>query len=85
MRLEIVRHDRPGNVRQISQTLAAHRINVEDLHTERASAPMSGEMLFKANARLILPQDCPLDNVRAELQKIAADLVVEIAVRPHEN
>src|SRR5690348_9664635 len=45
--VEVVGHDRPGIVRQISSTLAAQGVNVEELHTERSSAAMSGESIFK--------------------------------------
>src|SRR5262245_29726687 len=55
MLLEIVGQDRPGIVRQISQALAAHGVNVEELHTECGSAAMSGETLFKARAHLRIP------------------------------
>src|SRR3954469_19146283 len=41
--LEVVGHDRPGIVRQISHTLAVAGVNVEELQTERSSAAMSGE------------------------------------------
>src|SRR5436190_18090811 len=53
--LEVVGHDRPGIVRQISHTLAVEGVNVEELQTERSSAAMSGESLFKARARLSIP------------------------------
>jgi glycine cleavage system regulatory protein len=76
--LEIVGQDRPGIVKQISQALAEHRINVEDLHTERTCAPMSGEMLFRARIGVMAPPDCDLAAVRQTLEKIAADLMVEI-------
>src|SRR6478735_1341844 len=33
--VEVVGHDRPGIVRQISRTLAAQGVNVEELQTER--------------------------------------------------
>jgi glycine cleavage system regulatory protein len=76
--LSLVGQDRPGIVRQISQTLARFGINVEELETECASAPMSGETLFHANARVFIPTNCPADKLRRELEKIAADLMVEI-------
>src|SRR5271157_4016772 len=41
--LEIIGHDRPGIVREISHALANHGINVEELQTGCASAAMSGE------------------------------------------
>src|SRR5881394_1525178 len=46
MDLELVGLDRPGIVREISQLLAQQAVNVEELTTDRSSAPMSGEMLF---------------------------------------
>src|SRR6185436_16382660 len=45
--LEVVGHDRPGIVLEITRALAAHGANVEELATECVSAPMSGEMLFQ--------------------------------------
>jgi glycine cleavage system regulatory protein len=77
--LEIVGQDRPGIVRQISSALAREGVNVEELTTECGSAPMSGETLFKAKARLMIPQSCNVTGLREELEKIAGDLFVEIA------
>ncbi|MEZ5277215.1 MAG: ACT domain-containing protein [Opitutaceae bacterium] len=76
--LEVIGHDRPGIVREITGTLARFRINVEELETERSSAPMTGGMLFQARARIVLPADCPESLVRSELEKIASDLMVEL-------
>ena len=80
MKLELVGHDRPGIVRQISHALAAQGVNVEDLETELASAPMSGETLFKARATLHLPAACNIEDLRQDLEKIAADLIVDISL-----
>jgi glycine cleavage system regulatory protein len=79
-RLEIVGHDRPGIVREISRALAAYGVNVEDLQTECSSAAMTGEALFKASARLSIPESCDVRALRQELEKIAADLIVEISL-----
>jgi glycine cleavage system regulatory protein len=78
--LEIVGHDRPGIVQQISRALADFGVNVEDLHTECASAAMSGEMLFKARAKLSIPESCNTAKLRQQLEKIAADLIVDISL-----
>lgn len=77
--LEIVGQDRPGIVRQISHTLAEFGVNVEELETECASAAMSGETLFKAHAVLNVPESCDVAELRRTLEKIAADLIVEIS------
>jgi len=76
--LELVGLDRPGIVREISQLLANSGANVEELSTDRTSAPMSGEMLFVAKARVRLPNDSDLANLRAALERLANDLMVEI-------
>jgi glycine cleavage system regulatory protein len=78
--LEIVGQDRPGIVNQISGALAGQGVNVEELHTECASAAMSGETLFKARALLSVPVSCSTSSLRQELEKIAADLIVELAL-----
>jgi len=78
--LEIVGQDRPGIVRQISHTLAEAGVNVEELHTECVSAAMSGETLFKARAVLHVPPSCDVGKLRETLEKIAADLIVEISL-----
>jgi glycine cleavage system regulatory protein len=78
--LEIVGQDRPGIVRQISHTLAEFGVNVEELQTECASAAMSGETLFKASAILSIPESCNVAELRRALERIAADLIVEISL-----
>lgn len=75
--LEVVGQDRPGIVSRISHALAARGVNVEELHTECVSAPMSGEILFQARLRLILPEDLDLAALQAEVENVAADLMVD--------
>jgi glycine cleavage system regulatory protein len=76
--LELVGLDRPGIVREISQLLASSGANVEELSTDRTSAAMSGEMLFVAKARVRLPASADLGTLRAALERMASDLMVEI-------
>jgi glycine cleavage system regulatory protein len=80
--VELVGHDRPGIVCQISQVLAQHQVNVEELDTHCDSAPMSGEMLFRAVATVQLPPTCTLGQLRQALEAIATDMMVDIAVMP---
>jgi glycine cleavage system regulatory protein len=76
--LEVVGLDRPGIVREISQLLANSGANVEELSTDCASAPMSGEILFRAKARVRLPTSADLGTLRMALERLAGDLMVEI-------
>jgi glycine cleavage system regulatory protein len=77
--LEIIGQDQPGIVQQITRALASHGVNVEELETECVSAAMSGETLFKAKARVLVPASCDIPALKAELEKIASDLIVEVA------
>jgi len=78
LRLEVVGQDHPGIVRALTEAIAAHRINVEELETEVLSAPMSGERIFQARARLQAPSQANLEIVQRDLERLAADLMVDI-------
>ena len=80
--VEVMGHDRPGIVRQISQVLAQQHVNVEELTTTCESAPMSGEKLFRATAHVQLLEDGGLARLQSALEQIASDLMVDIAVTP---
>lgn len=80
MSLELVGQDRPGIVREISRALARQGVNVEELSTECSSAPMSGEPLFTAKAKLQLPETCHVPELRAELERLAGNLLVDISI-----
>jgi glycine cleavage system regulatory protein len=77
--LSLVGHDRPGIIYQISAALAHQNINFEELETECSSAPMSGETIFKAAARLQIPETCAISELRKELEEIGSELMVDIS------
>ena len=77
--LEVVGQDRPGIVREITRALSAQGINVEELATECVSAPMSGEALFQARAKILVPTNVALDKLRQSLESGLAGLTVELA------
>ena len=78
--LELVGHDKPGIVRDISRALAARSISVEELTTEVVSGSMSAEQLFKAQASLLMPADADVDDLQDALEAIASDLMVDISL-----
>lgn len=80
--LELVGQDRPGILRSVSAVLAAHGVNVEELASERVSAPMGGGTLFQARATVLVPAGVTLAAVRADLEKIATDLMVDLKLQP---
>jgi glycine cleavage system regulatory protein len=85
MEFELVGLDRPGIVREISQLLASNGVNVEDLVTNRSSAPMSGETLFEARAHVRVPPTTDVARLRADLERLASDLVVEVKLTVLES
>lgn len=80
--LELVGNDRPGILRSVTGVLAAHGVNVEELSSECVPAPMGGGDLFQARARVLVPAGAKLEAVRADLEKIATDLMVDLKLRP---
>ena len=78
--VELVGQDRPGILRSVAGVFAAHGVNVEELASERVNAPMDGGVLFQARATVFVPSTVKLAAVRTDLEKIAADLMVDLKV-----
>jgi glycine cleavage system regulatory protein len=81
VQLELIGHDRPGIVRQISESIASRGVNVEELTTECSSAPMTGETLFRAVATLRLGSEVDLDQLKTDLESIGQDLAVDVSIQ----
>jgi glycine cleavage system regulatory protein len=77
-RIELVGQDHPGIVHDITEVLARLGINVEELETTVRSASMSGESLFVAHARILVPADVSIERLRDEMEDLANELMVDI-------
>lgn len=80
LRLSLVGHDRIGIVREVTQVLAQYGVNVESLDTFTASAPMSAETLFHADAELFAGADLDSSALARALEAISNDLMVDISL-----
>jgi glycine cleavage system regulatory protein len=80
LELEIVGQDRPGIVREISGVLVRHGVSVDELATECSSAPEPGGALFRAKAALHVPAGVATPDLRAALERIADDLMVDVVL-----
>lgn len=78
--LHLVGQDRPGIVREIASALSQRNVSIEELETFASSAPMSGEQLFEATATLRVPAETDPDDLRATLEAIANELMVDLDV-----
>jgi len=80
LKLSLVGHDRIGIVREVAQILAKHAVNVEELNTYTSSAPMSAETLFHAQAELFAGAGLDARALKAELERLSDDLMVDITL-----
>jgi glycine cleavage system regulatory protein len=80
LKFALVGHDRIGIVREVSQVLANHAVNVESLETHTSSAPMSAAVLFHAVAELTAAPSLDVGALTAELERISNDLMVDITL-----
>ena len=78
--LDLVGNDHPGIIRDLAHTLARRGINIDELQTACTSAPMTGGMLFKATARLRVPWEVAVTELRTALEQLAHDLMVDITL-----
>jgi len=83
--LELLGHDRPGIVRDVSHALAEAGVSVTELETQCFSAPMSGDPMFRAVAALAAPAELDLDQLDATLDAIAERFQLEIDLAPEEQ
>lgn len=82
--LELVGQDRPGIVHEITEVLARHAINVQELETTVQSASMSGERLFLAHAKVFIPASVDTEELRVELESLANELMVDVSLEGAE-
>jgi len=78
LHLELLGADHPGIVAEISASLAARGVSIEDLSTDVREAPMAGGTLFEARAVLNAPASASTDGLRSMLEGLADELMVEI-------
>ncbi len=80
--LEVEGQDHPGIVHRVAEAVAAKGINVEELDTELSTAPMTGQKMFRARARLQAPKSISLEDLAGDLEDLADDLMVEVRAAP---
>lgn len=79
--IELVGQDRPGIVREVTSALAALGVNIEDFSSGTENTAWSGELLFRAEARLSLPKGVSVDDVREALEDISGEIMVDLTLR----
>jgi glycine cleavage system regulatory protein len=84
--LEIVGNERPGIVRDVTQALTGLGVNIEEFMSTLEGEPFTGVEMFRATARLAVPEGLKLDDLRKSLERLAAEIMVDLNVgegEPH--
>jgi glycine cleavage system regulatory protein len=80
LKLDLVGADHPGIVREVTAVLADLGVNIESLQTGVEPMAESGGDLFRARAELILPPGLDAREIAAALERISAEIMVDIAL-----
>jgi glycine cleavage system regulatory protein len=80
LRLELVGHDRPGIVHEVTQLLARHGVSIEEFETRCVHGSFAGGEMFEARARLCLPPTLDSERLRLLLAALAQEMMVDITL-----
>ncbi|HKJ40220.1 MAG TPA: ACT domain-containing protein [Anaerolineales bacterium] len=78
--IEVLGADHEGIIYEITHHLAEQGINIEDMETTTAPAPMSGTPLFTMNATVLVPPQLPFHKWSDALEEIGDKLNVTVEV-----
>jgi glycine cleavage system regulatory protein len=78
--IQVLGNDRPGIVRDISAVLSVHALSIESMTSQTRDAAMAGGRLFEASVIATVPATADPDALRADLERIANDLQVDITL-----
>ena len=80
--VELVGQDRPGIVREVTAVLAELAVNIERFSTSAENSAHSGELLFRMNALVTIPQGKTADDIQTALEAISGEIMVDFTFTP---
>jgi len=84
LKLDLLGHERPGIVREVTQALTSLGVNIEEFASDLESAPFTGVEMFRARARLRAPDGPSVEDLRKALERLAGEIMVDLAVADDE-
>ena len=78
--LALIGNERPGIVRDVTQALTELGVNIEEFASGVEAAPFTGAEMFRASARLRIPDAVRDDDLRKTLERLAAEMMVDLTV-----
>lgn len=76
--IEIFGNDRPGIVAEVSKLFSEKSINILEFDTDINAAPVTGGVLFHADAVIGVAKDTDLDELQDKLHDLADELSLDI-------
>jgi glycine cleavage system regulatory protein len=84
VKLDVLGRERPGIVRDVTQALTRLGVNIEEFESGLESEPFTGAEMFRATARLTIPQGLPPEELRKALERLAGEIMVDLTVGEDE-
>lgn len=87
LRLDLLGHERPGIVRDVTMALTGLGVNIEEFASDLESEPFTGAKMFRARALLRAPASLEIEALREALERLAGEIMVDLAVgdvEPHD-
>ncbi len=78
--LSLVGIERPGIVRDVTQALTQLGVNIEEFSSGVEAAPFTGTEMFRAAARLRIPDGLASEELRKTLERLAGEIMVDLVV-----
>lgn len=79
--LSLLGTERQGIVRDVTQALTQLGVNIEEFNSGLEAAPFSGTEMFRATARLRIPDELASDDLRKTLERLAGEIMVDLTVK----
>ena len=80
VQFELSGPDRTGIVSEISKAFNAANVSIDKIQTHCSSTPWSGEPLFEAKGKLLVPKSLSLDELSETLNTIEDGLGIDISL-----
>lgn len=80
LHITVLGNDRPGIVRDVTATIAAHALSIDAFRSRTLDAPMAGGILFEATVEVSIPEGADAAVIRRALEALAGEIQVDLSV-----
>jgi glycine cleavage system transcriptional repressor len=77
--------DKAGIVFKVCRVLAAYNINIINMETHAIPSPESGTPIYTMAIEIVIPEDCPMEELHARLSTVSEELAIEIELEKQKG